>query len=265
MFGVVPRPLWEKKAPPDDRNRIQLAMRPLVVEAEWGRMIDRLRRRRQDGREAARTSTRSTRRATSMTRSPRRACPPMRSTSCWRRTCTSITSAAPPCATGRSLRPRFRERAVSHSGRRVGGRDPPARAQPGELPAGRLRAAEGRGRRGLLRRRPVVRPGVRVVRTGGHTGQHQIVFMESAGKTAVFTADLIPTRPMSRTRGSWGTTCFRWRRSRSRSGSSATPSTRNLIFFEHDPVVAAGYIREKDGSGSWSRCCRREAEARATN
>ena len=39
MFGVVPRPLWEKKTPADDRNRIQLAMRPLVVEADWGRMI----------------------------------------------------------------------------------------------------------------------------------------------------------------------------------------------------------------------------------
>ena len=25
MFGVVPRPLWEKKFPPDERNRIQLA------------------------------------------------------------------------------------------------------------------------------------------------------------------------------------------------------------------------------------------------
>ena len=39
MFGVVPRPLWEKLTPPDERNRIQLAMRPLLVEATWGRMI----------------------------------------------------------------------------------------------------------------------------------------------------------------------------------------------------------------------------------
>ena len=39
MFGVVPRPLWEKKMPADDRNRIQLAMRPLLVEADWGRML----------------------------------------------------------------------------------------------------------------------------------------------------------------------------------------------------------------------------------
>ena len=39
MFGVVPRPLWETQSPPDDRNRILLAMRPLLVEADWGRMI----------------------------------------------------------------------------------------------------------------------------------------------------------------------------------------------------------------------------------
>jgi glyoxylase-like metal-dependent hydrolase (beta-lactamase superfamily II) len=32
MFGVVPRPLWERQAPPDERNRIHLAMRCLLVQ-----------------------------------------------------------------------------------------------------------------------------------------------------------------------------------------------------------------------------------------
>jgi glyoxylase-like metal-dependent hydrolase (beta-lactamase superfamily II) len=32
MFGVVPKPLWEKRIPADDRNRIPLAMRCLLVE-----------------------------------------------------------------------------------------------------------------------------------------------------------------------------------------------------------------------------------------
>ena len=32
MFGVVPRPLWEKKIPPDKRHRIPLALRCLLVE-----------------------------------------------------------------------------------------------------------------------------------------------------------------------------------------------------------------------------------------
>ncbi|MFQ5844263.1 MAG: MBL fold metallo-hydrolase [Planctomycetota bacterium] len=31
MFGVVPRPLWERSHPPDERNRIALAMRLLVL------------------------------------------------------------------------------------------------------------------------------------------------------------------------------------------------------------------------------------------
>ncbi|HEX8907463.1 MAG TPA: MBL fold metallo-hydrolase, partial [Longimicrobiaceae bacterium] len=32
MFGVVPKPLWEKRIPADERNRIPLALRCLLVE-----------------------------------------------------------------------------------------------------------------------------------------------------------------------------------------------------------------------------------------
>lgn len=32
MFGVVPRSIWEEKIPPDERNRIQLALNCLLVE-----------------------------------------------------------------------------------------------------------------------------------------------------------------------------------------------------------------------------------------
>ena len=39
MFGVVPRTLWASQSPPDDRNRILLATRPLLVEADWGRLL----------------------------------------------------------------------------------------------------------------------------------------------------------------------------------------------------------------------------------
>ena len=34
MFGVVPKPLWARRAPPDERNRIPLAMRCLLVETD---------------------------------------------------------------------------------------------------------------------------------------------------------------------------------------------------------------------------------------
>jgi glyoxylase-like metal-dependent hydrolase (beta-lactamase superfamily II) len=33
MFGVVPKPLWERRIPADERNRIPLALRCLLVEA----------------------------------------------------------------------------------------------------------------------------------------------------------------------------------------------------------------------------------------
>src|SRR6478752_5213305 len=39
MFGVVPKPLWEKRIPADARNRIQLGMRCLVVEHEIGPIL----------------------------------------------------------------------------------------------------------------------------------------------------------------------------------------------------------------------------------
>jgi glyoxylase-like metal-dependent hydrolase (beta-lactamase superfamily II) len=38
MFGIVPRTLWEKRIPPDDRNRIHLAARCLLIRSA-GRVI----------------------------------------------------------------------------------------------------------------------------------------------------------------------------------------------------------------------------------
>ena len=40
MFGVVPKPLWERRAPADERNRIALAMRPLLVRGQKTMIID---------------------------------------------------------------------------------------------------------------------------------------------------------------------------------------------------------------------------------
>src|SRR5262249_23497628 len=39
MFGVVPKPLWEKKSPPDAQNRISLACNCLLVETKGKRVL----------------------------------------------------------------------------------------------------------------------------------------------------------------------------------------------------------------------------------
>jgi len=39
MFGVVPRTLWEKEAPPDEQNRIAMALRCLLLRNPEGRVV----------------------------------------------------------------------------------------------------------------------------------------------------------------------------------------------------------------------------------
>lgn len=39
MFGVVPKPLWERRIAPDERNRIPLAMRCLLIEHDDGLVL----------------------------------------------------------------------------------------------------------------------------------------------------------------------------------------------------------------------------------
>jgi glyoxylase-like metal-dependent hydrolase (beta-lactamase superfamily II) len=39
MFGVVPKPLWERRIPADERNRIQLGMRCLLIEHASGLIL----------------------------------------------------------------------------------------------------------------------------------------------------------------------------------------------------------------------------------
>jgi glyoxylase-like metal-dependent hydrolase (beta-lactamase superfamily II) len=93
-----------------------------------------------------------------------------------------------------------------------------------------------------------IMPGVRVVRTGGHTMHHQIVFIESAGRTAVFTADLVPTAAhvdepwiMGYDLYPMDTLAFK------RTFIRDAIDREYLIFFEHDPEITAGYIRETNG------------------
>jgi glyoxylase-like metal-dependent hydrolase (beta-lactamase superfamily II) len=94
----------------------------------------------------------------------------------------------------------------------------------------------------------VLKPGVRVVRTGGHSAQHQIVFVESRGKTAVFTADLIGTTAHIDDAWIMGYDLFPMETLAFKKHFIREAIDREyLIFFEHDPLVAAGYIREKDG------------------
>jgi glyoxylase-like metal-dependent hydrolase (beta-lactamase superfamily II) len=91
-------------------------------------------------------------------------------------------------------------------------------------------------------------PGVRVRRTGGHTMHHQMVLIESAGKTAVFAADLLPTAAHLPDVWVMGYDLFPLDTLNFKRAFLREAIEREyLILFEHDPDIAAGYVRESNG------------------
>jgi glyoxylase-like metal-dependent hydrolase (beta-lactamase superfamily II) len=247
MFGVVPRPLWEKKTAPDDRNRIQLAMRPLVVEGGWGRMIidcgagDKMEARQRDIYALDRTHHLDHALAEAG----------LSADSIDVVLATHLHFDHFGGATARvrgTLRPRFsRARYAIRAAEWDDATHPHERNRASYLADDfvPLRAA---GAIDFFDGDREIRPGVRVVRTGGHTGQHQIVFIESGGKTAVFAADLVPTTAHIQDPWIMGYDLFPMETLAVKKQLLREAIERDyLIFFEHDPVVAAGYIRERDG------------------
>lgn len=247
MFGVVPRTLWEAQAPPDDRHRILLAMRPLVVEAEWGRMIvdcgagDKMTARQRDI--YALDRRRHLHHALAEVGLSGDAIDVVLPTHLhW-----DHFGGATTRHDG-SLAPRFRRArhiirgAEWHDATHTHDRNRASYIPDDFLPlqdAGVVDVFDGDR---------VIRPGVRVLRTGGHTGQHQIVFIESSGRTAVFVADLIPTTAHIRDAWIMGYDLFPMETLAFKQRFIREAIDREyLIFFEHDPLVAAGYIREQDG------------------
>ncbi|HEY1866047.1 MAG TPA: MBL fold metallo-hydrolase [Candidatus Acidoferrales bacterium] len=191
MFGVIPRPMWERVAPPDDRNRITLAMNSLLIRTA-GKWIlvetgagDKWDAKRQDiyvfeGRRL------------------------------------------PEQLADRGVRPEQIDLVVNthlhfdHCGwntHMVNGKVVPtfpnARyiVQRGEFehawhPTERDRASyfpenfepmAATGQWDLIDDDRAIAPGVELIRAPGHTREMMIVRLSGGGKTAVFLADLVPT------------------------------------------------------------------------
>ena len=247
MFGVVPRPLWETHALPDDRNRILLGMRPLLVEGEWGRMI--VDCGAGDKMDAKLTDIYGIDRTRHLDHAL--ADVGLSAESIDLVLATHLHFDHVGGATARvqgRLVPRFpRARYVIRSAEWEDATHPHERSHASYLPDDFVPLGEA-GVVDFVAGDEEIRPGVRVVRTGGHCGQHQIVFIESAGQTAVFTADLIPTTAHVRDVWVMGYDLFPMETLAFKKRFIREAIEREyLIFFEHDPMVAAGYIRERGG------------------
>ena len=250
MFGVVPKPLWSRRTTPDERNRIPLCMRPLLVRTGDHRVLidagigDKMPAK--DGEIYA------------IDRTPG----------------IEASLAAAGLGVGDIDVVIASHLHFDHAGgftRRDGDRivptfpnatyyvrraewedatHPHERNRASYLPenflpleeAGVLRFIEDDGE---------VLPGISVARTGGHTMHHQLIRIERGGRVGIFTADLMPTTahvddPWIMGYDLYPVDTLFYKKRFVREAIAG----EYVIFFEHDPAVAAGIIRESGGRRS---------------
>jgi glyoxylase-like metal-dependent hydrolase (beta-lactamase superfamily II) len=249
MFGVVPKPLWERRAPADDRNRITLAMRPLLVRGERLMIIDAGLGAKMDAksRDIYGVDQRE-----NLDQSLARAGVSADDIEIVLASHLHFDHAGGFTVAGDSgseaVRPRFgRARyAISH-GEWQDATHPHERNRASYLAENFVPLADA-GVVDFLRGDETVMAGVRVRRTGGHTRFHQIVYLESKGRTAVFAADLIPTTAHVDPAWIMGYDLYPMETLEFKKAFLREAIEREyLVFFEHDPNIAAGYIRERNG------------------
>lgn len=246
MFGVIPKPLWEKKAKPDARNRIQLAMNCLLIHAGNKRILVET---------GAGTK--------------------------WSHKLRDIYG-----FDGSRLLNGLRHHGLGpddidvvinthlhfdHCGGntrvehdRVLATFPHARyvVQRGEYdhavnPTERDRASyfsdnyvplKEAGKLSLLEGDRAIAPGVELIRVPGHTADMQCVKLSGGGKTAFAFADLVPTTAHLPLPWIMGYDLYPMTTLENKKKWIAQVAGEEwLALFVHDPAVPAGYIRERDG------------------
>jgi len=250
MFGVVPKPLWERRAPCDEKNRIFLGMRPLLVKTPTQRVLidagcgDKMTEKDAViyGFDRARNLDHAL-------------------------AAVGLTAADIDVVIASHLHfdhaggftarvdgrivPRFpNARYKIRRDEYVDATHPHERNRASYFPENYVPLVEA-GVVDFIDADGEVLPGISVWRTGGHTMHHQLIKIESGGRTAVFPADLMPTaahvdEPWIMAYDLYPMDTLAYKRTFVREAIAG----EYVIFFEHDPKMAAGIIREDPPNGA---------------
>ena len=245
MFGSVPKVLWERRAPADEKNRIQMAMRPLLVrtaehtillDAGIGQKMSEKEQKiyaidRTPGLEASLAAAGVTPNDVDMVIASH-----LHFDHAGGFTKLQDGKLVPafPRATYFIRRGEWDDATHPHERNRASYL---AENFVPLMDAGVVRFIEADGE--LL-------PGLSVWRTGGHAMHHQLIRIEGGGRTGVFVADLMPSTAhidipwiMGYDLYPMDTLAYK---------KVFVPEAirgEYVIFFEHDPAIPAGIIRER--------------------
>ena len=249
MFGVVPKPLWSKIEPADERNRILLSLNPLVIRSKAGIFLVDAgigsgwdeKRRDIFGIEQPQT-LHSSLEALGISKND------VTGVICTHLHFDHIGGAVEKAEDG-AIRPAF----------------PNAKyyIQRGEWecavkPNERTRASYISEHFISLKKAAVIHfldgsgeiaPGIAVEVTGGHTLHHQIIFVRSDGRTACYFGDLIPTSSHLHLPYIMGYDTHPVDTLAAKKRLIEQAITEHwLVIFSHSPIIKAGYLIQKEKS-----------------
>ncbi len=248
MFGVVPRVLWQRTNPPDGSNRIRLALRPLLVVTPTDRVLVDTGIGRKYGPDFDRMFNVDD--SDDIERSlARHGLAPADITIVvlthlhfdHAGGATKLDGdgrAVPRFPNARHIVQRAEWHDATHPNRRTRGSYRPDDFRPLE-DADLLEPVDGDAE-------PT--PGVRLVRTGGHTRGHQIVLVDDGDRTIVYWADLVPTATHVNIPYIMGYDLYpldTMEQKEKLIEQAAREGWHSV--FEHDPDVAVGLIRSEEG------------------
>jgi glyoxylase-like metal-dependent hydrolase (beta-lactamase superfamily II) len=248
MFGVVPRVFWQKSNPPDDRNRIALALRPLLIKTPDALVLvdtgigDKQDRKFNDIYKVDHVTTlAATLRGAGFR--PEQVTHVI-NTHLHFDHCGGNTVRTPDAL----IAPTFkRAKYVVQTREWEIATKPDVRSRASYVDENFLAlhrfsllyAVDGDVE---------ITPGVRVIRTGGHTAGHQVVLVESGTEKIVYWGDLIPTASHLNVPYVMGydteplVTIAQKERLLTRAAVEHW-----LMCFEHDPEIAFAYLKQEKG------------------
>jgi glyoxylase-like metal-dependent hydrolase (beta-lactamase superfamily II) len=247
MFGVVPKPMWEKKSRPDERNRILLAMncllirasrKTIVVETGAGDKWDAKRRDIYAFEGSARLPEQLAQNGVNPKDVDVVINTHLHFDHCGWDTRIVDGKVRPTFPNAKYI---VQKKDFEHA------KNPTERDRASFMAENFMPVDEAKQWQ-LIEGEQLIVPGVSVVPAPGHTPAMQCVKLESGGKTAIFLADLVPTTahlPLA-----WIMGYDLYPLTTLENKKKILPQIAKngwLAIFAHDPEIHAAHLTERDG------------------